>query len=470
MPILNPISLVVTGFLLFSQVHAVTIAVIDSGTDVKHVNFKGKIWVNLGEDPSNERDDDGNDFPNDINGWNFAENNNKLIDYKYGELYKNQDLFKFFEIQKKTFLNTITAEDKAWLESKRSDALFIKQLGVFGNFIHGTHVSGISASLAQSPEIIGIKLLPTEAGASVKEAQIAASRLGLLRSSPGDGPVTSGPRIKIIQAAMSKLAQQTAVTMGTVGRYVKAVKARVANGSFGMGPAQAEMIVKTLFKVVFFREPVKEESVPLVKFFLAEANKAQAILPNSSKSTLFVFAAGNDGSNNDVFPSAPASVGGDNVISVAATLGNESLATFSNFGQAKVDIATPGVAIESPIPLDRTMAISGTSQAAPRVASAAARIIEINPKLSPKEVKKILMETVDLRDYLVGKVKSSGSMNEIRASKAAELSLTLSLDSAISQSKTLVKPLASKLPNKLVNKKNVALLPLVPMTSLIKLN
>ena len=56
----------------------VTIAVIGTGVDVNHPDLKENIWVNKGETPDNELDDDGNGFIDDIHGWNFGESNNDV--------------------------------------------------------------------------------------------------------------------------------------------------------------------------------------------------------------------------------------------------------------------------------------------------------------------------------------------------------------------------------------------------------
>jgi subtilisin family serine protease len=47
------------------------IAIVDSGVDTTHPDLAGKIWTNPnpGSDP---------DYPNDIHGWNFVENNNNV--------------------------------------------------------------------------------------------------------------------------------------------------------------------------------------------------------------------------------------------------------------------------------------------------------------------------------------------------------------------------------------------------------
>lgn len=53
----------------------VLIAVIDSGVDLDHPDLAAKIWVNPGETPNNGRDDDGNGYRDDVNGWDFYHNN-----------------------------------------------------------------------------------------------------------------------------------------------------------------------------------------------------------------------------------------------------------------------------------------------------------------------------------------------------------------------------------------------------------
>jgi len=70
--------------------------------------------------------------------------------------------------------------------------------------------------------------------------------------------------------------------------------------------------------------------------------------------TLFVVAAGNDGTSNDTTPHYPCNYGAapdnlPNVICVAATDQNDNLAGFSNFG-ASVDLAAPGVSTTSTWP------------------------------------------------------------------------------------------------------------------------
>lgn len=51
---------------------SVTVAVIDSGVDLNHPDFRDNLWTNLNEIPANQIDDDSNGFIDDIHGYNFA--------------------------------------------------------------------------------------------------------------------------------------------------------------------------------------------------------------------------------------------------------------------------------------------------------------------------------------------------------------------------------------------------------------
>jgi subtilisin family serine protease len=66
--------------------------------------------------------------------------------------------------------------------------------------------------------------------------------------------------------------------------------------------------------------------------------------------TLYVVAAGNSGSDNDATPTYPCNVTLANVLCVAAIDASGNLASFSNWGATSVDVAAPGVDIQSTFP------------------------------------------------------------------------------------------------------------------------
>jgi subtilisin family serine protease len=67
--------------------------------------------------------------------------------------------------------------------------------------------------------------------------------------------------------------------------------------------------------------------------------------------TLYVVAAGNDGTNNDGgFPHVPCNLTAPNLVCVAATTQSDGLASFSNRGTTSVDLGAPGTDILSTVP------------------------------------------------------------------------------------------------------------------------
>ena len=53
----------------------VVIAVVDSGVDLDHVDLIDNIWINSDEIAGNNIDDDHNGYIDDVNGWDFINNN-----------------------------------------------------------------------------------------------------------------------------------------------------------------------------------------------------------------------------------------------------------------------------------------------------------------------------------------------------------------------------------------------------------
>lgn len=128
---------------------------------------------------------------------------------------------------------------------------------------------------------------------------------------------------------------------------------------------------------------------------------------------LFIAAAGNESSNNDVYPAYPANYNRSsaNVVSVAATTRTDALASFSNFGPTSVDIAAPGQGILSTLPGNRYATYSGTSMATPHVAGAYALVRAHSTGLSLTEWKARLLQNNDPLPGLAGRIATGGRLN-----------------------------------------------------------
>jgi subtilisin family serine protease len=145
------------------------------------------------------------------------------------------------------------------------------------------------------------------------------------------------------------------------------------------------------------------------------ATLEQAIRSAGEAGQLFVAAAGNDATDNDLTPHYPSSYALDNVIAVASTTRADALSSFSCFGRTTVDLAAPGTDILSTIPGAAYGTKSGTSMATPHVAGAAALLYSISPGRGHVDIKEVLLQTADPLPVLNGLCVSGGRLNVSRA-------------------------------------------------------
>ncbi|MCP9496355.1 MAG: S8 family serine peptidase [Pyrinomonadaceae bacterium MAG19_C2-C3] len=144
-----------------------------------------------------------------------------------------------------------------------------------------------------------------------------------------------------------------------------------------------------------------------------------AIRAAGDSGILFVVAAGNDGKDNDVYPSYPAAYRLPNILSVAATNRTDGLSVFSrngsNFGSRSVDLGAPGSSIISTTPNNTYSIFNGTSMATPHVAGAAALVWSLNPALTVRQVRGAILYSGDRIAGLDGKTVTGRRLNVFNA-------------------------------------------------------
>ena len=146
-----------------------------------------------------------------------------------------------------------------------------------------------------------------------------------------------------------------------------------------------------------------------------------------SKDVLLIHAAGNDNKDLDLQNNFPTHKYEDgNYAATWLTVGASTpfndqrlKATFSNFGKTTVDVFAPGFGIYSTYPDQKYQDNNGTSMASPVVAGLAALIRSYYPKLSAKQVKEIIMRSVEKADSLKDLSVTGGVVNAYNAIKLA---------------------------------------------------
>ncbi|MEI8328226.1 MAG: S8 family serine peptidase [Candidatus Taylorbacteria bacterium] len=167
-----------------------------------------------------------------------------------------------------------------------------------------------------------------------------------------------------------------------------------------------------------------------------------------SSGGIFIAAAGNNSGNNEVAHQYPSDINLGNIISVAATDQNDTLASFSNYSAISVDVGAPGTNIyttstssndagapvkdifttstSSDISFDTYTFSNGTSMAAPYVAGLAALIIGYNSSLTPSRVISTILTTGDSLPTLSGKTVSGKRINAYAAILSIDASKEIS--------------------------------------------
>jgi subtilisin family serine protease len=134
---------------------------------------------------------------------------------------------------------------------------------------------------------------------------------------------------------------------------------------------------------------------------------------------IFVTAAGNNGTDNDIRHHYPSNYDLPNIIAVAAVDGENKLTSFSNYGKERVHLAAPGEDINSLVVGGTKGEKSGTSMATPHVTRVVGIMRYINPELDATEIKEILEATVAKTDELEEKTKFGGYVVPEKAFEAA---------------------------------------------------
>jgi subtilisin family serine protease len=224
---------------------------------------------------------------------------------------------------------------------------FLENLDLSGIYSHGTHVAGIT--LRGNP----------------------AARLVVGRITFDYKTIPTAPTEALSRAAAAS--ERAAVA------YFKAHGVRVVNMSWGNSPADEE---SALEKNGIGKDATDRKALAH-KIFAIERDGLYAALKNAP-GILFVCSAGNSDADTDFDETIPAGFVLPNLLVVGAVdqAGDET--SFTSYGK-NVTVDADGYHVLSYVPGGRKVELSGTSMASPNTANLAAKLIALDPKLTPVE-------------------------------------------------------------------------------------
>jgi len=409
----------------------VPVLVIDSGSDFTHDVLKPLAIANALELSGKKGvDDDKNGYIDDIYGWNFVENSAELVNLKdtppeYDKVLRCMELLGKLQAYGK---DGMTPDEYNYLVKQYQDKKFWAWVGFVGGWAHGTHCAGIVATKNDMIGLNAIKHIPTGNGPAMDAAEgikavnhMMAHRRTRRNESTADSG-TEKASLSDLEKSFTQLGIQWAAQVKPKADYIASLKPRLINCSYGSENSHLkEMMKENMIKSWGFKNPTDAEVQEVVNLFVTRAflPRDKAMFEGCKDALIFI-AAGNSTEDLDPFVMSPNNVPIPNKIVIAATDEDQKIAPFSCYGAKTVDVAVPGVNIYATYPNQKMGYMSGTSMACPNAVRYASIVLNANPNLKPVQLKRILMETVDKKEWLAGKVKSGGVINVDRAVVAAK--------------------------------------------------
>lgn len=231
---------------------------------------------------------------------------------------------------------------------------FFEQLSLYGNYSHGTHVTGIAAR--GNPAV-----------------RLAYSR------------ITFDYR-HVPEAPTEALTRRAVESYKTTVAWFRDHGVRVVNMSWGGNPAGYE---DALEKNGIGKDAADRKEIAR-KLFKIEHDGLQEAM-RSAPGVLFICAAGNADANSSFDESIPASIKLPNLLTVGAVDQAGDEASFTSYGDT-VRVDANGYQVESTLPGGALVRFSGTSMASPNATNLAAKLFALDPRLTPTQVIQLMVD------------------------------------------------------------------------------
>lgn len=251
-------------------------------------------------------------------------------------------------------------EVKQWLSTLQPDAYkaAIEEINLAGIYMHGTHVAGIA--MAGNPY-----------------ARLVNARIEFQHTLLPDPCPT--------RELVEKEARATQAYIDFMRKH----GVRVVNMSFGGSVGDLERVLEQCGT-----GKTPDERKAIAREYFEIGRKALEMAMLSAPEILFVAAGGNSNDDASFTESIPAAISAPNLLSVGAVDKAGDEASFTSYGPTIV-VHANGYQVDSVIPGGEKLAASGTSMAAPQVTNLAAKLLAVNPKLTPVQLIAIIRDTAE---------------------------------------------------------------------------
>jgi subtilisin family serine protease len=233
-------------------------------------------------------------------------------------------------------------------------AAYFETLEHFLNYAHGTHVAGIAAR--GNPAI-----------------RLAVARL--------EFDWRNKPYLPTYEIAARLASEHQAMVA-----WMRAHGVRVANMSWGVLPSDYETALE---KNGVGKDADERKAMARKMYDIERAGLFAAL--KSAPEILFVCAAGNENADSSFDEAAPAAFSLPNLITVGAVDHAGDEASFTSYGDTVMAYAS-GFQVESVVPGGAKIKLSGTSMASPNTVNLAAKLLALDPALTPPQVIKLIVD------------------------------------------------------------------------------
>jgi hypothetical protein len=253
----------------------------------------------------------------------------------------------------------------------------IEELNLNGDYVHGTHVAGITS--AGNPYV----------------------RLGVAR-------IEFGYTLLPDPCPSEELARAHERNVQAYVDFMEQHKVRVVNMSWGgsVKAFESDLELCNMGTTVDERKALARHYFDMEKIALTRAM-------GGAKDILFIAAAGNSNTDASFGEFIPAGIELPNLLTVGAVDQAGDEASFTSYGKTVV-VDANGLLVDSVVPGGRKVPLSGTSMASPQVANLAAKILAVDPALTPEQVIKLIRSTSDAssdgRRHLINPAKAIASL------------------------------------------------------------